>query len=68
MPDVLKFATTGVTFFNGSAIGYISRVGPMTNLKKINPPIEQNVFAIQSGILDTRFDDAFPSGTTYYTA
>ena len=68
MPDVLQFATTGVTFYNGSAIGYISPVGPMTNLRKINPPIEQNIFARQSGILDTRFDNAFPSGTTYYTA
>ena len=65
MADVITFATTGVTYYNGSAIGYVS---PMGVMHKINPHIEHNVIASQSGILNTRFDDVGPSGTTYYSA
>jgi hypothetical protein len=65
MPDVMVFATTGVVYRNGSAISYVSSQGAV---HKIPPNIEHNIMARQSGILDTRFDNAHPSGTTYYTA
>lgn len=59
MPDVVSFASTGVTYKNGTATVYADQLG---NTKKVNPRIEHNVVVQQSGILDVRFDDK-----TYYT-
>ena len=59
MPDVIAFASTGVTYKNGTATVCADELG---NTKKVNARVEHNVIASQSGILDTRLDDR-----TYYT-
>lgn len=61
MPDVISFASTGVTSYrNGTAVVYADNLG---NTKKVNPRVEHNVAVQQSGILDSRFDNP-----TYYTS
>lgn len=59
MPDVIAYASTGVTYKNGTATVCADKLG---NTKKVNPRVEHNVFVAQSGIMDTRNDDK-----TYYT-
>jgi hypothetical protein len=59
MADVISFASTGVTYKNGTAVVWTDKLG---NTKKVNARIEHNVVVQQSGILDTRMDDK-----TYYT-
>lgn len=60
MPDVIAFASTGVTYKNGTATVCADELG---NTKKVNARVEHNVIVSQSGILDSRFDNP-----TYYTA
>lgn len=55
MPDIVKFATTGVVYKNGSAIVGGGVVGG--NAQKIPVKIERSVVVFQSGSLDARFDD-----------
>ena len=62
MPDVVSFASTGVVYKHGTAV-IVDKLG---NTKKVNPRIEHNVVAAQSGILDTRFDNCGPSGSYYF--
>ena len=54
MPDVIAYASTGVTYKNGTATVCADKLG---NTKKVNARIEHNVVVQQSGILDSRFDD-----------
>ena len=63
MPDIVSFASTGVTYKNGTATVCADKLG---NTKKVNPRVEHNVIAAQSGILDTRFDNCGPSGSYYF--
>ena len=59
MPDIMVYASTGVTYKNGTAVVYADKIG---NTKTANARVEHNVCANQSGVLDTRNDDK-----TYYT-
>ena len=54
MPDIVKFATTGVVYRNGNAVigGTV-----VSNVQTIPVKIERSVIVAQSGSLDTRFDD-----------
>ena len=54
MADVIAFASTGVTYKNGTATVMADKLG---NTKKVSARVEHNVIVQQSGILDTRFDD-----------
>ena len=63
MPDIMTFASTGVTYKNGTAIVWADKLG---NTQKVNAKIERSVLVAQSGILDTRFDDCGPSGSYYF--
>lgn len=54
MADVIAFASTGVTYKNGTATVCADKLG---NVKKVNPRVEHNVIVAQSGIMDSRNDD-----------
>lgn len=54
MPDVIAFASTGVTYRHGTAVVYADKLG---NTKSVRPDIEHNIVVQQSGILDSRMDD-----------
>jgi hypothetical protein len=63
MTDVIAYASTGVTYKNGTTVVWADKLG---NTKIVNAKIEHNVVVAQSGILSTRFDDCGPSGSYYF--
>lgn len=61
MPDVLQKSNDSNDFKNGSVVVSIDKLGNTVN-HIIDPAVNQtSQIAVQSGILDTRFDDP-----TYY--
>lgn len=63
MPDIIAFASTGVTYKNGG----VTIVDILGNRQSTYPRVEHNVIVRQSGILDTRFDNCGVSGNYYFT-
>ena len=64
MPDVIAFASTGVTYKQGTAVAYADKFGNTSKITaRVLPSVQTNVVVSQSGILDGRFDNP-----TYYSA
>lgn len=57
MPDVVSFASTGVTYKQGTAVAYANNLGNTSKIVAKVLASKTNIVVAQSGILDTRNDD-----------
>lgn len=54
MPDIVNYASSGNTYRNGRCVTGVTQLG---NYEAIDPKVNRSVVAVQSGVLDNRFDN-----------